>query len=96
MREMEEPQRDIEKFRAECTEDALAMSMKRIKELKEACECTRAELTELEEEHSLAKQQIKAQGRRCKDMEHIGHAKAMLAQVGGKCERLYNTDGSLQ
>ena len=95
MREMEEPQRDIEKFRAECTDDALAMAMSKIKKVQDANNFLQDELTALGDEHSSLDQEFKKLGRLCMDTEHVQQAKAILANVGGKCESLHGKDGSL-
>ena len=43
----------------------------------------------------MATAKIKTLRRGCKDTEHVRQVKAVLAQVGGKCERLHRQDGSL-
>lgn len=99
LREMEEEletsQRGIEKFRAECTEDALAISMERIKELRQANDVLQNELAALGDEYTSLGQEFKKLGRLCMDTEHVRQVKTVLAQVGGKCERLHGRDGSL-
>jgi hypothetical protein len=93
---VEAAQKDIEKFHAEQTEMALALSMERIQELENAHGAVQVDLIKLREDYSLATQKIKTLGRCCHDTEHAAQIKAILASgVGGKCERIHEVDGSL-
>ena len=79
MREMEEPQRDIEKFRAECTDDALAMAMSKIKKVQDANNFLQDELTALGDECSSLDQEFK------KVWEALHERGACPASEGSTC-----------
>ena len=99
MREMDEVaeqlQMDKDRFHLQRAEDALAVAMAKIKKAQVANNFLQDELTALGDEYTSLDQDFKKLGRLCKETEHIGQSKAILAQVGGKCERLRSTSGSL-
>jgi len=101
MREMndaaEEMHRSRDKLHLECAEDALGMALSKIKVAQDANSHLQNELKTIMEEHSSLEQHFKKLGKLSMDAdsEHVSQAKAILARVGGKCERIHRKDGSL-
>jgi len=99
MREMDEVaekmQRENAKIRLEFADDALALAAVKIKKLQDANNFLQGELMALGDECSSLDQEFKKLGRLCMDTEHVRQAKAVLAHVGGKRERLHGKNGSL-
>ena len=93
----EEMQRGRDKLHLECAEEALGMALAKIEVARDVNSRLQHELTKIMEEHSSLKQQFKKLGKLSMDAdtEHVSQAKAILANIGGKCERLHSTDGSM-
>ena len=101
MREMndaaEEMHRSRDKLHLECAEDALGMALAKIKVAQDANSHLQNELQTIMEEHSSLEQHFKKLGKLSMDAdsEHVAKAKAILARLGGKCERIHRKDGTL-
>ena len=85
----EKMQRENAKIRLEFADDALALAAVKIKKLQDANNFLQGELMALGDECSSLDQEFKKLGRLCMDTEHVRQAKAVLAHVGGKRERLH-------
>ena len=93
----EEMQRGRDKLHLERAEEALGMALAKIEVARNVNNHLQHELTKIMEEHGSLKQQFKKLGKLSMDAdtEHVSQAKAILANIGGKCERLHSTDGSM-